>query len=985
MESKKLLELINLIREKAENNKLIIFVGAGVSQNVDGMPSWYSLVNAMANAIGYSKCDSCRHKDDYCEKECKLKDEYSNDEFLKIPQYVYNQSPELYNKILAEQIKEVFVDAPLSKLIFKINPAHIITTNYDTLLEMSTSDLREQYQVIVTDRDLLDTTKNKYIIKMHGDLHDISTIVLKEQDYLNYSQERVLIELFIKSLLTDHTVLFLGYSLNDYNIKQIISWLNHMRSQNDALKGVKVGYIVFDEDCINERQKTYFENNSIGIINIHNMPNVENIPDPLTNEKGKKLYSFLNVIENPSLESNFEPQIFISKFLELVRQYSYISYKSLLKLLHIGRYEKKVGELLLFEKKDYEKLKSYFESNTSDAIELKQRFIDSGIGIITDYSSFNPTLSYEFYENIESTLFQNKAFELYVHNDYQELEKFISNDEYNSISFCFYHSLLSLYDSKIYTTYENICFTSLNQSQKVTYLLNKAYLDFFKTYNLNYQTVKAFINNISHLSEKECVSLFVNMFDGFVNEKSYILDQLSELKKYYLGETISLSGGTLGPFYKIKNIVMEIYNFIFYNNIFIERVGKEIKDIFSLYVDAIFCSNGEYSSSESQWLGVKSSKEKYKISILDVDIITKYVSTKKLVQIFNNYHVEKLSINFEEEHLVNIFKNLVKSILTLNIHSNSSIWKAIINILLLINHIDLDESNKKLLEENIVLLLSDKKFDDFFFSIHYPDFNVCSKVFANLCENVISKSNYYIINVILKSKDFFDYETNTNYYYLRTLLKSFIKEKDNNVEKNIKLIIDSFENINQKLTIIGLLFQVIPKGEINDEIKRYIDNNFVEVRDKYLLDFVLNDFIIFSEEKINNVIDEIIDLDIKNNKTSVRMYPNYLERKLELIYLFIITDKISDMTLLRRLEKLNTKTHFIDFILHPETFDFNCVDFSNYMWVNFARNPKFMKYFLNAKEILIPKIQHRIKVEEASEDEKKILYGFMLDKEKIWK
>ena len=180
MESKKLLELINLIREKAENNKLIIFVGAGVSQNVDGMPSWYSLVNAMANAIGYSKCDSCRHKDDYCEKECKLKDEYSNDEFLKIPQYVYNQSPELYNKILAEQIKEVFVDAPLSKLIFKINPAHIITTNYDTLLEMSTSDLREQYQVIVTDRDLLDTTKNKYIIKMHGDLHDISTIVLKE-------------------------------------------------------------------------------------------------------------------------------------------------------------------------------------------------------------------------------------------------------------------------------------------------------------------------------------------------------------------------------------------------------------------------------------------------------------------------------------------------------------------------------------------------------------------------------------------------------------------------------------------------------------------------------------------------------------------------------------------------------------------------------------------------------------------------------------
>ena len=178
MDSKKLLESINLIREKAENNKLIVFVGAGVSRNVEGMPSWYALVKAMADAIHYSKCDDCRHKDDGCEDGCKLQEVYSNDEFLKIPQYVYNQNPDLYNQILAEQIQDVSVDAPLSKAIFNINPAHIITTNYDTLLESSTSELREQYQVIVRDKDLLDTTKNKYIIKMHGDLHDISTICL---------------------------------------------------------------------------------------------------------------------------------------------------------------------------------------------------------------------------------------------------------------------------------------------------------------------------------------------------------------------------------------------------------------------------------------------------------------------------------------------------------------------------------------------------------------------------------------------------------------------------------------------------------------------------------------------------------------------------------------------------------------------------------------------------------------------------------------
>ena len=404
MDSKKLLESINLIREKAENNKLIVFVGAGVSRNVEGMPSWYALVKAMADAIHYSKCNDCKHKDDGCENGCRLREEYSNDEFLKIPQYVYNQNPDLYNQILAEQTQDVSVDAPLSKAIFNINPAHIITTNYDTLLESSTSELREQYQVIVRDKDLLDTTKNKYIIKMHGDLHDISTIVLKEQDYLNYSQDRVLIELFIKSLLTDHTVLFLGYSLNDYNIKQIISWLNYMRSQNNALEGVKV--------------------------------------------------------------------------------------------------------------------------------------------------------------------FQEKPFELYLTNDYKGLEDFISKDAYNSISSCFYHSLFSFYDAAIYTAYEGIDFNSLTRSQKTTFLLNKACLDFFKIYTANYQKVKAFIDNTSRKSERECLSFFADMFDGYSSKKTYIEKQFSELKKHYQGNTVSLGGGTLGHFYKIKNIAIELFNFIFYNNIY---------------------------------------------------------------------------------------------------------------------------------------------------------------------------------------------------------------------------------------------------------------------------------------------------------------------------------------------------------------------------------------------------------------------------------
>ena len=172
----------------------------------------------------------------------------------------------------------------------------------------------------------------------------------------------------------------------------------------------------------------------------------------------------------------------------------------------------------------------------------------------------------------------------YLTNNYKKLEGFISQDAYNSICACFYHSFSSFYDEAIYTAYDGIDFTSLTRSQKTTFLLNKAYLDLFKTYTPDYKKVKAFISNTPRKSERECLSFFSDMFDGYSSKKTYIEKQFAELKKYYQGNTVSLGGGTLGHFYKIKNIAIELFDFIFYNNIFIEGVGAEIKEIFSIYM-----------------------------------------------------------------------------------------------------------------------------------------------------------------------------------------------------------------------------------------------------------------------------------------------------------------------------------------------------------------------------------------------------------------
>ena len=99
----RLIDRIYYLREKADNNKLAVFVGAGVSCNVQGMPSWAELVAKMAKEVGYVKCNNCQRKQDceskcgHCEiiddcgGKCPICDDFSTDEFLKIPQYLYNQ------------------------------------------------------------------------------------------------------------------------------------------------------------------------------------------------------------------------------------------------------------------------------------------------------------------------------------------------------------------------------------------------------------------------------------------------------------------------------------------------------------------------------------------------------------------------------------------------------------------------------------------------------------------------------------------------------------------------------------------------------------------------------------------------------------------------------------------------------------------------------------------------------------------------------
>jgi len=981
MENQQLLEYINLFREKAEKGKIIVFVGSGVSCNIEEMPSWHALVQEMANAIGYSKCSTCRHKEDGCADTCLLANDFSTDEFLKIPQFVYNKDKDLYYQVLEDNLPDVVTDAPLSSAIFDINPVHIITTNYDTLLESSKNEFCEQYQVIVHDKDLLNAEKSKYIIKMHGDLSQLKdTIVFKEQDYLDYSQKHVLIELFLKSLLTDHTILFLGYSLNDYNIKLIISWLNYMRSQNDALNDdQKVGYIVLDDEYIDELQVSYFAGNNIGVININEMPQIKSIPASLSNDKGKRLYSFLRIIADPSLEEGLAS---LENSVCFMSQHTLVDYQQILKLLYVKQYEKIDSELRLFSEDDFDRLVQFMNLNNLESFQLKQLFINAGVLSIF-FLHANPEKRFIIGEISDNSLLKDELYSLYIQNKYDEIKALLENGRYNPSKKYFYQSIISGYNNAL-VEYENIDFSTLNLDQKVAYLHNSATIDAFRHFRFDSSKVTHFIENIASSKKRNLFSLYSDIYNGNSKQSLKMKTALDKLKKdVNARSTVHIGGTSCSEIYKIKNPAMTQYFFYYFNHVFFKGFSYA-NTFFKPYIEAIICANSEQAEEPTHWGDIAFNNTKYSVSFFDVDIISKFISTKDLSELLGAYKIKTLNTSENNRlFLANSFGNLCNSLVTEHTYGiQNSSFSVLANLALLLNLVDLNDECTNILTVSIKKLFDDERVNQSLFSIHCLDFKYSLKAFSSLCNLLRFKTDIEIIKKIIGIRDFFEYAINVDFYSLRNLVMSFLSKDDvTDIQSEIKDIIEDTENFYHKVIVLRLVYRRITDKNIRNYYSDFLSSNFLQLDTHAVYDFVFDGWLVPSRIVIEAFLSGILEAQ-RSRKDDVYSFPDPIEKKLECAYLLYINDIITDISILNDLT--NGREH-LQFLLDPESFDYKHVDFSNYMWQNFARYEKYMTLFIAHKDDIKPQIKARIYKGNASETEKIILYKFFLSDDEVWK
>ncbi|MBI0031652.1 SIR2 family protein [Gilliamella sp. B14384G15] len=193
----------------SQNNKLVFFIGAGFSKLSETeslkIPSWEELINELKEDLKIS------NESDFL----KIAQLY----FLKFGEHAY------YNKVKSS-IKDL-APSKFHKNLFDLNPHYIITTNWDNLIENTAQEKGLAYDLICSDADLAHSQLDKKIIKMHGSFQQ-HNFVFKEDDYLQYSQNFPLIENYIKGIFSTCTIVFLGYSYSDYNLKQIVSWITRI-------------------------------------------------------------------------------------------------------------------------------------------------------------------------------------------------------------------------------------------------------------------------------------------------------------------------------------------------------------------------------------------------------------------------------------------------------------------------------------------------------------------------------------------------------------------------------------------------------------------------------------------------------------------------------------------------------------------------------------------------------------------------------------
>lgn len=956
---------IDYIRDAQQDGRLVIFVGAGVSKN-SNIPDWYQLIKAFSKALPYAKCNNCKEIDNCKEYKC----EFSTDEFLKIPQYYCRKyGPDKYYEFLKSILYKECRPNLINEIIMDLQPKHIITTNYDRLIETTENVNHILYKVIRKDEDLLKLQSSNYIIKMHGDIHEDDSIVLKEDDYLKYSFDHRLIETMIKSLFLNHTFLFVGYSLNDYNLKLIISWVNEISKQYEISKE-RCKHFIIDMKNHEEYEIKYYEDSGIYVINNNDITAdiiTKYSKDVDLEDVGKKLYSVLNMIRDDN--KNYEDLNVKSLYdnLQIFKNRKSISISELRNVYskYISLEEVICNTLIIRKKEEYDRLVEILGEDNYKVNYILDIFFRAGIHMIMLVHS-GKNEEFILYDKVD---FNYELLELVQQNKFEEIYNEIINTD-DSLKKAYYLHLCNPYNKKI---------DEVLKSLKRRVITNNDYFELL-LFKLNEKLSRIIFNPYTKIEGND----FVNVWDNINTKKrkyfeyikninddnfnySYYNKLLEDLEDNYRNKknTGYYIGGSLYPVFKIQSFVYEYYYYIKLNHIMIDYFSNS-KKLFDIYIKSMLCTyipnNEEHSQDKVFKLGGKLLR--YKLNKIDLDIITKYIESKVLRKYFEKYSISEIEFedDINNDYIISCFENLCFS---LNSRFNIYFIEYIKNYLRLFTKCNLKNYLVERVIKSIICIINEEKTlyekleDELIVFINYYKYynisNINEFIDTILDKDILKKINKLRINKVLK-----------------------IVSENGDFENIQDKVLDIIKNSENKPRYIFELYPIISKENLENFKEELIKDITITEYD-IILHLVINEVITYNKSVEDKYI-ELINKEIENKKENPGLYsyPDKLEVLLEhiiLLYLLKFDVKIE------RFFEFSEYSIYIEFIRLKESFDYNKIHKLNYMWLNFFRNDYYRNLLITyGGEYIEYNLSTAIDEGYATEDEKKVYYKYF-DKE----
>lgn len=972
-----------------EMGKLSVFVGAGVSR-LSGYPSWNSLVQSMADEVG------CTY----------TKDENGNgvfapEELLKIPQIYYlNKGKDIYRAKVEQGFENSCIPNEIHHLILSLQPNHILTTNYDTLLEDVAIKFGRNFSVINSNQVVSKAETENYLLKVHGDFS--SDFVLKEQDYLDYENDYILIDNLMKTIFATNLVIFIGYGLNDYNIKLILNWVKRVQSDSFIMPvfihtGEKLSDLENDYqkarglrilDCNNYlNSNDYIQRYKVVLEKILLFNDENNLVDDA--EKLQYIFNRLLGIQNLKYIRKDDFNSIFQGSYELNDEWKIINRtKSYDASLDDKNELKTISKIRLDYFEKFYSTEEHFKLVNEEQFNYVKEFLEMiGVkGMVTDASFFIP----EFTIN-------NPAFM----NRYQEMKEFCSieyEDINNNYKKAYYFAQLGEY-AKSYELFTYLLVDSKKYEQWDIYyfaLINRHYLysiikqmivhttGFQGTINFG-KSLKIFddnfINDLSYEMEKNKLEnqffelpyefkscyTFLNDF----SQRNCYLKKYYELtkEKYEIEKSLQNDVMSFGisKFDKLKVDMLDTTKFLYENMLLFSPFDENklyIKNIMLSWLEAYA---KETSKSEYGVFG-SISNSRYEFTFTDIILITKSFKKEDIDYLSKKIDIAKIPFketDVLENHInnqIDMYRDMFKDTLS---GGEIFIWKWLseeIRLLLTIAPYFVQNNDCKIKVIEFIINMIDGHFG---VSERIKIINGWVRI-AN-----VEKASSIIENWFIKKiTPVFNHEIpaiglnqeNNDIALIAQLLGDIITKDEHDSQRISKIIIDNKDNPNLKVNYLEGLYSIL-----NDEAKRIFDskysiNNVFELMQRGYSNAIPDGF--DETQIIEKYLLKILDERKRNSEQGIKKYtfPSNEDHIGNLAAYMFMMNFPSSFT-----SKFNNICDEYDFLLNPDGFNADqfhmewLFTYSDNLLKKLKNNPVQREVLIEMVDMMVPKFQNSVK------------------------